>query len=597
MALAEQIALPAAVGAVSGALGYAIARSMWPPTNNWEPVGVSDAADRSLARSIQEGAGVAVLRDEQLSRSRQFFDDGQDGIEGAFVIVVGMGGVGSHAANMMVRGGLGRLRIIDFDNVSLSSLNRHATATRAEVGEPKVKAFRDHLLKVCPWCEIEAVTAIFRGEDAEELLAGKPDLVIDCIDDSVTKAQLLMACDRLGLECVSSLGAGGKADPTRLHIAKLDDCVVDPLASTLRYRLRYEIRKQLRGEAVDSETETGAAIADGGAGETETSGGCEASASVTSLYADTSTACAGATTEAAKAEVATTEAAEAEVATAAAFEVAVNKMARRVLTRTHAVYSSEKPVKALMPLAEAQAENPEEFGLLAGFRLRVIPVLGTMPALFGQAIAGHAMCLLAGKPVRAPFIAPRQGHAAVTSMSNKCKGRESRTFKGEDHSTLHIRITNDVCEFHFNHVWHGRCALDGTPAGKKAKLLLRRWYPTLPASMDNLVLVDERVADRLDREGMGWVPEDKVRRVEGRLAWVRAGACADRQADAAAAEAMQSALARAGVATVEGLAAAELNRAPARVDEMEWLWTGAYLGMGVLVGVVGAWSMRQQSLR
>jgi tRNA A37 threonylcarbamoyladenosine dehydratase len=529
---------------------------------------------RSLGRAIRAGAGESALRDEQMSRSRQFFDDGQDRIEGAFVVVVGMGGVGSHAANMMVRGGLGRLRCIDFDNVSLSSLNRHATATRAEVGEPKVKAFRDHLLKVCPWCEIEAVSAIFRGEDADRLLAGKPDLVIDCIDDTATKAQLLMACDRLGLECVSSLGAGGKSDPTRIHVAQLDDCVVDPLASKLRYRLRYEIREQLCAKEA-----AGSASAPAKATETAAEGPPAPSAKPAVTAAATDTASGPASTL------------EAD----RAHDAVVTEIASRILTRTHAVYSSERPVKSLMPLAEAQAENPDQFGLLAGFRLRIIPVLGTMPALLGQAIAGHALCLLAKKPIREPFVAPRQGLAAVTSMTNKCRGRERRTFKSEDHSTINSRVTNGVCEFHYNHVWLARCALDGTPPGSKARLLLRRWYSSKPACLDNLILVDDRVASRLDEEGTGWVPEELKRKVEGRLAWVRAVASADKRGDEDSARQMELALARAGVETVEELTAV----APARVEaakpvsEDEWLWTGLYLGCGIVVGAVGALSVRQ----
>lgn len=76
--------------------------------------------------------------------------------------MVGLGGVGSHAANMLARSGVQRMRLVDFDQVTLSSLNRHAVATMDDVGIPKVEALRRCLKKVVPWVEIEAVAEMFR---------------------------------------------------------------------------------------------------------------------------------------------------------------------------------------------------------------------------------------------------------------------------------------------------------------------------------------------------------------------------------------------------------------------------------------------------
>ncbi len=78
------------------------------------------------------------------------------------MIIVGLGGVGSHAANMLARSGVQRMRLIDFDQVTLSSLNRHAVATMDDVGIPKVEALRRFLRKVVPWVEIDAVAEMFR---------------------------------------------------------------------------------------------------------------------------------------------------------------------------------------------------------------------------------------------------------------------------------------------------------------------------------------------------------------------------------------------------------------------------------------------------
>lgn len=93
-------------------------------------------------------------------------------VRGSFIIIVGMGGVGSHAAHMLVRGGVERVRLIDFDQVTLSSLNRHAVATRSDVGTPKVIAMKNFLLKVVPHARIEARVQLFDQEHAAELLGG-----------------------------------------------------------------------------------------------------------------------------------------------------------------------------------------------------------------------------------------------------------------------------------------------------------------------------------------------------------------------------------------------------------------------------------------
>ncbi len=151
---------------------------------------------------------------------------------------MGLGGVGSHCANMLVRSGVGKIRLIDFDQVTLSSLNRHAVASMDDVGTSKAEAMRKRLLEIVPWCEIEAVTQMFKAQDAESLLCGHPDYVLDCIDDVSTKAELIAFCLKNNIPVLTAMGAGGKADPTRLRVAPLSDCVNDPLASKIKWKLK-----------------------------------------------------------------------------------------------------------------------------------------------------------------------------------------------------------------------------------------------------------------------------------------------------------------------------------------------------------------------
>lgn len=99
-------------------------------------------------------------------------EEGVKKLRNAFVIVVGLGGVGSNVAHQLARAGVGHLRLIDFDQISLSSLNRHATATRNDVGTPKSIALKSHLLKILPHLNIDARNELFSPEKASELLSG-----------------------------------------------------------------------------------------------------------------------------------------------------------------------------------------------------------------------------------------------------------------------------------------------------------------------------------------------------------------------------------------------------------------------------------------
>ena len=178
---------------------------------------------------------------EQLARNTSFWGKKkQDMIEGGFVVIVGVGGVGSHAAHMLVRSGVRKIRVVDFDLVTLSSLNRHAVATHDDVGLPKVNVLRDRFHEFAPFCEIEVMNEEFNAKTADRVLSGNPDVVLDCIDDVSTKAVLLARCYERNLKCIASMGAGGLVDPTRLHVADLTDIVRDRLARATMLKLRNE---------------------------------------------------------------------------------------------------------------------------------------------------------------------------------------------------------------------------------------------------------------------------------------------------------------------------------------------------------------------
>lgn len=164
--------------------------------------------------------------------------DGFARLDRAFVVIVGLGGVGSHAAVAMARSGVGKLRLIDFDEVTWSSLNRHAVAVPADVGELKVEVVSRFLSKIHAGQVVEPVKAFFDHEAADELLSDAPDFVVDAIDSLNPKVTLLQTCVERGLPVVSSMGASARTDPSMVRVADIFETSGCPLARHVRKRLR-----------------------------------------------------------------------------------------------------------------------------------------------------------------------------------------------------------------------------------------------------------------------------------------------------------------------------------------------------------------------
>jgi tRNA A37 threonylcarbamoyladenosine dehydratase len=164
------------------------------------------------------------------------------------VVVFGVGGVGSFAAEALARSAVGHLMLVDFDDVCITNSNRQLPALQGNVGKPKVWLMRDRLRLINPPAHIDSKRAFYNAARADELLAlpaawkrhddDRYDFVVDAIDNLTAKAHLLAECRRRGIPVVSSAGAAGKLDPTQLRIADLADAKVCPLARELRSILR-----------------------------------------------------------------------------------------------------------------------------------------------------------------------------------------------------------------------------------------------------------------------------------------------------------------------------------------------------------------------
>ena len=161
---------------------------------------------------------------QQFARNIAFFgEEGQKRIEDAFVVVIGLGGVGSHATHMLARSGVGKLQLIDFDIVTVSSLNRHSVATRKDVGKPKVEVMRDHILEFNPDVKITVNNVMISKDNIGSLISETPDFVIDCIDDYSTKTDILEYCIRNDIRVISSMGSGCRSNTTSLLVTNITD--------------------------------------------------------------------------------------------------------------------------------------------------------------------------------------------------------------------------------------------------------------------------------------------------------------------------------------------------------------------------------------
>lgn len=330
-----------------------------------------------------------------MARNRVFLkDDGLKKLRGAFVIVVGCGGVGSHCTSALARSGVSYIRLIDFDQVTLSSLNRHAVATLADVGTSKVYCLKRRLQQIAPWVHFDLQNQLFHEKAADALLAPwdgrKPDYVVDAIDNIDSKVQLLEYCYRNNLKVISSMGAGCKSDPTRIFVGDISASTEDPLSRSTRRRLR----------------------------------------------------------------------------------------AVGISSGIPVVYSTEKPGPGkaqLLPLPEEEfAKGPVgELGVLPDFRVRILPVLGTMPAVFGYTCANHVIVSITGYPSES---VPAKGREKMyDSILAQLQGNEEKLIRlqtpGEDAQGLKLGITALDVGYVVEEIFRGKSVVSGIPT----RLALVRW--------------------------------------------------------------------------------------------------------------------------
>lgn len=158
------------------------------------------------------------------------------------VMIIGLGGVGSWAAEMLARSGVGKLTLVDFDEVCVTNFNRQLHAVQGAVGTQKATAVAERLAKINPSATFTPVLKFFNDDSRDEIFGmaegGKPDFVVDAIDSITPKCMLLAHCHANGIPVITSTGSSGKLDPTLIEIRDLSKTEFDPLARAVRRILR-----------------------------------------------------------------------------------------------------------------------------------------------------------------------------------------------------------------------------------------------------------------------------------------------------------------------------------------------------------------------
>ena len=170
--------------------------------------------------------------------ARLLGDDGVDRLARATVTVLGLGGVGSFAAEALVRSGVGRVVLVDYDRICVTYVNRQLHAAKGTLGKSKVAVMAERLRAINPDAVIDPRAEFYRAESSARLLVPEPDVVIDAIDNVSAKMHLIATCVRERLRLVSAMGAAARLDPTAVRVADLSETRVDPFARDLRKNLR-----------------------------------------------------------------------------------------------------------------------------------------------------------------------------------------------------------------------------------------------------------------------------------------------------------------------------------------------------------------------
>lgn len=171
---------------------------------------------------------------------RLYGEQGLQRLQAAHVLVIGIGGVGSWTVEALARNAVGKLTLVDLDNIAESNINRQIHALDTNLGKAKVTAMRERIAQINPLCEVLEVEDFVTADNLSSVLASQPAMVIDCMDDTKAKIALAAYCQQQRLPLVMVGSAGGKLDATRIRLADLAHVHGDRMLAKVRNQLRRD---------------------------------------------------------------------------------------------------------------------------------------------------------------------------------------------------------------------------------------------------------------------------------------------------------------------------------------------------------------------
>lgn len=184
---------------------------------------------------------------EQFARTEMLLGtEAMERLEKAHVAVFGIGGVGGHVVDALVRSGVGTITVVDKDTVSVSNINRQLIATHETVGREKVSVMEEHIRRINPACKVIKRACFYLPDTAREFDFTQYDYVVDAVDTVTAKLSLVERAGEAGVPIISSMGAGNKLNPAAFEVADIYKTSVCPLAKVMRRELKKRGIKKLK---------------------------------------------------------------------------------------------------------------------------------------------------------------------------------------------------------------------------------------------------------------------------------------------------------------------------------------------------------------
>lgn len=220
------------------------------------PEGTHEGNDSAIGGATKRGS-VDLRVPRRWDRfARLVGESGVRKLLASHVTVIGLGGVGSFAVESLSRSAIGRLTLVDFDDVCVTNVNRQLQAFPGTVGQSKAALLAERVKAINPDAEVDPIQAFYDVTTSRSILSPKPDFVIDAIDNVTAKLHLIETCLKQGIPIVSVTGSGARMDPTAVRVADLSETKYDPLAKAIRKELSrrgFDVSKRVGLPVVFSE--------------------------------------------------------------------------------------------------------------------------------------------------------------------------------------------------------------------------------------------------------------------------------------------------------------------------------------------------------